>query len=415
MKLIPCLKTIIICIGIFNTMHLSAQTGYEYALVPSSATLNCGESITLVIKRIDTTTYLPTQLATEIGVGNVATPVWMINGNSNNLTGSEGTLQPDLTFIKATYTAPAKVPAKNPIAIAVSFQPSENSKTLLILVCNIKIVEAAYKVTMHVNITGADELHWEFTGVSYAKLISFADGTSQLKPVDGTRNMHVHVLSASTKHLKLVGQYDYPIPFTLNIGNIRKPGPVQAVISFDTFSPSENGKNSSEPYRTQDHIIDLPGMTSHLVQNLFYDIEANVAQQSKAKYYTELDEVKQIQAHAKEANYWHTPQGKADLLKLQKIMEERGRGDLFQKMNNESSAPPSKANSAFVEGMKGTQSHPSAYGIPPMKETPSIMGNFLQFKGTFNNQSATPLNIFQENGINGALQGSIIIKVEKLK
>ncbi|SFV27740.1 hypothetical protein SAMN05660895_0177 [Thermoflavifilum thermophilum] len=395
-------------------MYLSAQTTDEYALVPASATLNCGESITLAIKRIDTSTYLPTQSAKNIGIGDAASPVWMINGNSNNLTGSEGTLQPDLTFLKATYTAPAKVPVKNPVAIAVSFHSDENSKTLLTLVCNIKIVEAVYKVTMHVNITGADNLHWELTGLSYANLISFADGTSQLKPVDGTRDMHLHVLSASTKHMKLVGQYDYPIPFTLNIGNIRKPGPVQAVISFDTFSPSENGKNSSEPYQTQDHIIDLPGMTSHLVQNLFYDIEANVAQQSKAKEYAELDEVKQIQAHAKDANYWHTPQGKADLLKLQKIMEERGRGNLFQTMNQSSGEHP-KADSAFVEGMKGTQFNPSAYGIPPMKETPSIMGNFLQFKGTFNNQSATPLNILQENAINGALQGSITIKVEKLK
>lgn len=277
----------------------------------------------------------------------------------------------------------------------------------------IQVGNEKYNVTMDLDITGADGLHWQLRGEVLTKLISYADGTFQLKPVDNTRNMPVHVLSASTAHMKLVGQYDYPIPFTLNIGNIRKPGNVQAKITFDTYSPSVNGQNSSEPYQTPGGVHDFPGWTSHLVQNLFYDIEANVAKKSEAPEMIELAEMKKIQAHAKDPNYWHTAQGKADLLKMQKIMEERGRGDLFTKISN-SSGKHSKADSSFVEGMRGTQFNPSDYGVPPMKNSTSILGNLLQFTGTFNDQSSTPLKILQEGNAGSALKGSIVIKVEKI-
>jgi len=277
----------------------------------------------------------------------------------------------------------------------------------------IQVGNETYKVTMDLDITGADDLHWQIKGEVLTKLISYADGTFQLKPVDNTRNMPVHVLSASTAHMKLVGQYDYPIPFTLNIGNIRKPGNVQAKITFDTYSPSVNGQNSSEPYQTRGGVHDFPGWTSHLVQNLFYDIEANVAKKSEAPEMIELAEMKKIQAHAKDPNYWHTAQGKAELLKMQKIMEERGRGDLFTKISN-SSGKHSKADSSFVEGMRGTQFNPSDYGVPPMKNSTSILGNLLQFTGTFNDQSSTPLRILQEGNAGSALKGSIVIKVEKI-
>lgn len=277
----------------------------------------------------------------------------------------------------------------------------------------IRVENETYKVTMDLDITGPDALHWQLRGEVLTKLISYADGSFQLKPADDTRNMPVHVLSASTSHMKLVGQYDYPIPFTLNIGNIRKQGTNQAKITFDTYSPSVNGKNSSEPYQTPDGVHDFPGWTSHLVQSLFYDIEADVAKKSEAPEMIELAEMKQIQSHSKDPSYWKTAQGRADLLKVQKIMEERGRGDLFTKMNK-STGPHSKADSAFVEGMRGTQFNPSAYGIPPMKDSPSVLGNLLQFSGTFNDQSSTPLKILQEGNADGALKGSIVIKVQKI-
>jgi len=277
----------------------------------------------------------------------------------------------------------------------------------------IQVGNEKYDVTMDLDITGADALHWQLRGEVVTKLISYTDGTFQLKPIDNTRNMPVHVLSAATAHMKLVGQYDYRIPFTLNIGNIRKTDNVQAIIAFDSFSPSENGRNRSEPYQTPARVIDFPGWTSHLVQNLFYDIEKHVANTSEATDYIDLAEMKKIQAHAKDPSYWKTAQGKADLLKMQKIMEEKGRGDLFTKMNN-SSAQHSKADSSFIEGMRGTQFNPSAYGVPPMKNSPSISGNLLQFSGSFNDQSSTPLKILQEGDAGGALKGSIVIKVEKI-
>ncbi len=380
--------------------------GLKFKATADKTKLNVGETTHVHIKIFDCADEKPTpnqQLNVKLGRPKVG-----IVNNPNIRTNSSG---------EAVLIFTAKNEGETTVFPDFTYTAINGKPGYHVLRCGdelkIQVGNETYKLTMDVDITGADGLHWQLKGEVITKLISYTDGTFQLKAVDGTRNMPVHVLSASTAHMKLVGQYDYSIPFTLNIGNIRKPGAVQTKISFDTFSPSENGKNSSEPYQTPDGVHDFPGMTSHLVQNLFYDIEVNVAKKSEAPEMIELAEVKQIQSHAKDANYWHTPQGKADMLKLQKIMEERGRGDLFQKMSK-TSGQHSKADSAFVEGMRGTQSNPSAYGVPPMKNTPSIMGNLLQLTGTFNDQSATPLNILQEGNVGGALKGSIVIKAEKL-
>ncbi|RTL48832.1 MAG: hypothetical protein EKK39_11860 [Sphingobacteriales bacterium] len=382
--------------------------GLKFKATADKTNLKIGETTNVHIKIFDCADEKPVpnqQLNIRLG-----TPKVGIINNPNVKTNSSG---------EAVLIFTAKNEGETTVFPDFTYTAVNGKSGYHVLKCGndelkIQVEDEKYKLTMNVNITGADGLHWQLSGEVITKLISYADGTFQLKAVDGTRNMPVHVLSASTRHMKLIGKYDYTIPFTLNIGNIYKKGTTPAKIAFDTFSPSENGWISSEPYRVKDGVVDLPGFTSHLVQNLFYDIEKNVAKKSKTKEYQELAEVEQIKAHAKDANYWHTAQGKSDMLKLQKIMEERGRGDLFTKMSN-SPLQHSKADSAFVEGMRGTQFNPSAYGLPPMKDNPSIMGNFLQFTGTFNNQSETPLNIFQENDINGALQGSITIKVEKLK
>ncbi|MBX6381273.1 MAG: hypothetical protein IRZ01_11430 [Thermoflavifilum aggregans] len=406
------LKNIILFAIILPVLPLHAQTVNDYVLLPSSATLRPNQSLTLTIKKLDSTSGFPVKEATDIGLGDAKTPHWMMNGNSTTLSGSEGTLNPDLSFLKATYTAPSKIPAKNPVAISVSFQPDDKSKTLVTLICNIKIVDAPYKVTMHVNVSGPDGLHWELEGESFAKLVSFADGTNQIKNHDGTRNMHLHVISASSAHMLLIGKYDYDIPYTLNVGNIAQSDTVPAVISFDSFDPTKDGKFLGQNYRVLKEVVNCPACTTGIIRGCFSDIERSEANTAKERDYAELDEVKQIKEHLKDPNYLKTPQGKKDLLKMQKIMEERGRGDLFKNLNQKP-AGTSQSTEDFVKGMQGTQTNPLAYGVPVMPNTPVNMGTLLKFKGTFNKKNSIPLNIFQEESV-GDLKGSIVIKVEKL-
>lgn len=380
--------------------------GLKFRGTADKSKLKVGEATNIHFKIFDCADEKPTpnqQLNIRVGTSGVG-----IINNTNVKTNASG---------EAVFVFTAKKEGETDVFPDFTFTAVNGKSGYHVLRCGepvkIEVGDETYKVAMDLDITGPDALHWQLKGEVLTKLISYADGTFQLKPVDKTRNMPVHVLSASTAHMKLVGQYDYPIPFTLNIGNIRKARNVTAKITFDTYSPSVNGQNSSEPYQTPGGVHDFPGWTSHLVQNLFYDIERNVGEKSEAPEMIELAEMKKIQAHAKDPNYWHTAQGKADLLKMQKIMEERGRGDLFTRMSN-SSGQHSKADSAFVEGMRGTQFNPSDYGVPPMKNSTSILGNLLQFAGTFNDQSFTPLKILQEGNAGSALKGSIVIKVEKI-
>ena len=75
-------------------------------------------------------------------------PIWTINGHEVDAADiKEGKLSfPDgyLERENAIYTAPANVPANNPIAIAVKFRPSKKSKEEVTLVSNITIVELSH-------------------------------------------------------------------------------------------------------------------------------------------------------------------------------------------------------------------------------------------------------------------------------
>lgn len=69
-------------------------------------------------------------------------PEWTINGQSlSNQNPANGKLTVDLSIEKATYTAPSKIPSENPVVIAVRFYASDTSKEMIILICNVKIVD----------------------------------------------------------------------------------------------------------------------------------------------------------------------------------------------------------------------------------------------------------------------------------
>lgn len=73
-------------------------------------------------------------------------PEWTINGQPwTSQNPDNGKLVVDLTFEKATYTAPSKIPATNPVVIAVRFHASDTSKEMITLICNVKIIDPGNK------------------------------------------------------------------------------------------------------------------------------------------------------------------------------------------------------------------------------------------------------------------------------
>ncbi|MGN6249426.1 MAG: hypothetical protein ACTHNG_13820 [Ginsengibacter sp.] len=386
-----------------------AQTVYDYVLTPISATLQPNETMHLAIKKLDSTGDRP-QEATDVGI--TETPHWMLNGSAN-ANASEGTLLPDLTFLNATYTAPAQAPAKNPVAVAVQFHPKKGSKQLVTLICNVKIVSAKYKVVMDGEITGPKGIHYKLHGESYRNLQSFADGTAALVSYDGSKKLHVNVSAAGVPgKMWLVNPLEYDIPVVFNIGNTSKSSKVPASISIETFSPSKMGRNEAENYWTPVGIKSFPGNISHMFEGTFYEIAMSTANENGSKANHDLAFAKRLQAHEGDASYFKTAQGKADLLEMQKHMQEHGHGNIYRGTRK----PPLNSNAyskAFVEGMRKTQSDPSSYGTPPDKNNPTIMGGILHFQSTFDTKNKTATNIFEETNT-GGLHGRINIYVKKL-
>lgn len=73
-------------------------------------------------------------------------PEWTVNGQPwTNQNPVNGKLSVDLTFEKATYTAPSKIPATNPVVIAVRFHASDASKEMITLICSVKIIDPGNK------------------------------------------------------------------------------------------------------------------------------------------------------------------------------------------------------------------------------------------------------------------------------
>ena len=339
-------------------LTLRAQTVYDYVLTPISATLEPNQSLNLEIKKLDSTGDLP-QTANDLNVGSATTPVWNLNGSSGS-NPSNGILHPDLTFLKATYTAPAKVPAKNPVAVSVVIHPGSNPKSAVTLICNIRIVKTAYKVTLKGEITGPEGLHYKVDGESYRNLTSYADGTYALVSYDGSKKMHLRVSTAGVagKYL-LINPLEYDIPVVINIGNIRKMFSVPAKVSIESFSPTKMGGNTAENYWTPKGILNSPGGISRIFISTFYEIYASSVKETGNQAKKDLPFLERLKAHEGDPSYFQTAQGRADLQKMQKYMQSTGHGNLFNNLQKPSTKP-SAYSKAFVKGMQGTQTNPGS-------------------------------------------------------
>jgi hypothetical protein len=84
---------------------------------------------------------------------------WTINGQEHP-DPSVGKLSTSLNYITATYQAPEQVPAKNPVAIAFTFELPDSGKTKLILVCNVTIVNSTNFFDLAPN--GGLNTHYKF-------------------------------------------------------------------------------------------------------------------------------------------------------------------------------------------------------------------------------------------------------------
>lgn len=125
----------------FTTLHVRAQNVTDYNLLPGpELILPIGESTYFSIYFSDTTGIPKFGTATQFS--NVNPPTWTLNGKpSGTVANPEGRLVRDLTFTKAAYFAPDKVPKINPVTIAVKFKANDTTKEETTLVCNVKIVD----------------------------------------------------------------------------------------------------------------------------------------------------------------------------------------------------------------------------------------------------------------------------------
>ncbi len=406
------MKRITILAGLILIMlGAQAQSAQDYSLsAGSNLTLPIGGSATLNILKFSAAG--DPAPANDLGLG-ATNPVWMLNGQTGGTNSGEGELHTDLTFLKSTYTAPMQVPARNPVAVSVTFHPSDGSNSVVTLVCNITIVDAAYKVTLNGELTGPKGLHFLLSGVSYTNLKSFADGTASLMPVDGTKNMQIKVSFAGVPgKMVLVNPMQYDIPFVISVGNLKATGTAPAKISIEALSPVSGGVYQAEYYMTPGGIKPFPGYITHIFTSYFYKNTVSTDLDNADKASADRSFVERLKSHQNDPAYLHSAQGKADLQAMQKLMQQQGVGTMYASGGNRP-ANASDYSAAFVKGIQGTQQDPSAYATPPGMNTPSVMGGLLHFEGTFNQHSGSALSVSEETTPAAGLKGTIKITIEK--
>jgi hypothetical protein len=73
---------------------------------------------------------------------NISSGQWTLNGkNAGQTDPVDGTLKESLNLQSVNYTAPQKVPSNNPVTVNITFKPSDTSKMILMLTCNITITD----------------------------------------------------------------------------------------------------------------------------------------------------------------------------------------------------------------------------------------------------------------------------------
>ncbi len=384
-----------------------AQTANDYVLIPGNTIiLRVNTKMNFAIKWIDNPGSL------HEGTADITqTPEWMLNGNSENENSNDGNLKNDLNSEKAVYTAPAKVPAKNPVAVSVRFHPSESDKSIVTLICNVTIVDAQYKVTFEGEITGPEGMHYKLSGESYTNLKPFADGTFGLMPADNSRAMLMTVSDAGIPgKMWLVSPKNYYVPFVMNVGNISNATSVPAKISIESLSPTEmySSKPLPENFKFAGAGIQkLYNSMTSMFSGIFYPVAVKAGFENGQQSADDMAFIQRLKQHENDPNYLKTAQGKSDLSQMQKMMQNQGRGNLYRSNMATEPGNITSYNKAFVQGMQATQTDPAAYSNGNTN-TPEVLGGMFHFDGTFNSKNSTAMEITKQADIKD-LHGTIKI------
>lgn len=415
---------VLFCYLLWTAALALAQDNNGYVLLPGPAkTLAPGAKFKLILQRYNID-------GTVAGAPGVEVLKWTVNGHDlDNQNPADGNLSVDLTLANATYTAPAIAAAHNPVAIAVTAKANDDSKSVMILICNVTILSAQYKITADFKATGPEGIGYSYKGECYTNLQALADGTLMLVPVDGSREMDMTIEKAAlTEHMTLIGPKSYKIPFlfTINKMDAKHPAPALARLALVTVCPLKgkvqwliNGDGHIVHYTCD---IDkgsityspggstvVPGVAGHpFAMNaatnldiLQYFIPAtaegtlftNQVNTADTKQFAE-----RMQAHRGDPNYFKTAQGKADLQKMQAMQQQLGNTTVH---NSGQGALMHAANTTTPGS-----NNPYTTMMPGMAR--------VRVQDMFDAKSSEAFNGSTEGAI-GPIQASIKVKVEKLK
>lgn len=376
-----------------------------YALIPgSSITVAPSQKVGLYVQLYTTDGHIQQVSASDV-------ISWNVNGQPvTNLDPSLGSIDIDMTLAGATYTAPPAAPAHNPIAVSVTLHdPNDTTgKAVNILVCNITVLKANYRISADFEATGPEGIHYKYKGECYANLKRLADGTYMLMPVDSSRQMKIDVEDAAmTSHSTFIGPKEYYVPFLFTIDkiNTKNPAPVSARIGFNTICPKQgavqwifhgdrdvsytcnldNGTITYSPGQTQK--VAPAGYPLAMQAVTYLDIFQYIGlQQMTSNLSTNMANSQQIMTMAQQAQMYrnnpamaNTPQGRAALQQMQAFQAQMGK--------------PTTAAQKATQMLPGTAR--------------------VRVEGTYNPKSGNPFNGSMDGGV-GPIKCSINVQVEKL-
>jgi hypothetical protein len=412
------MKKIMILVVMIQAFHFGkSQDASNYTMFPAGgATIFTGGKVQISFQYIGTNGLLAK------GTSDASMGRWTIDGKfQGQQDPAEGSLKV-LDGLKATtveYTAPDKIPPVNPVAIAVSFHPSADSKSLVTLVCNVTVV-SGYKVTAEMELTGPDGIHIVLSGECITKLKPLADGTNMLEPVDGKSDMNITVKTFSmAKGFALVGPWQYSIPIFISIGKINGNSPSPAKLVLQRFGPDQTETYSADGHSVQEHMIH-PLFFNAFIKDEMQTQRSNIADGEDQQAWAE-----RMQAHRGDPAYFKTAQGQADVQRMQKLQQELGGNisnpdlpaqQLAQQMAQKAKQDPNYIGSAQYQQDLGkqqmlSQANKDMGGKTPMAKTP--LSGVLNVEGSFNAGGTTPLEMTKESTTGGALHGEIKIQVVK--
>ncbi len=120
------------------------------------------------------------------------------------------------------------------------------------------------------------------------------------------------------KGLSLVGPWQYTISIFISIGEISANGTSHAKLVIQRFGTDQNETYVANGHTVQEHMIH-PLFFNAFVKDEMQTQRSNIADAEDQKAWAE-----RMQAHRNDPAYFKTPQGQADVKRMQKLRQELG-------------------------------------------------------------------------------------------